>query len=91
MFEYSIIVLFYFGADPKGKSYAKSVKVGPELKKYLDEIGNHRRFLKLCDDLVTVNERICDLRPVAEVKDDQELAGLKKKLHKQFMGKYKAR
>ena len=75
----------------KGKSYAKSVKVGPELKKYLDEIDNHRRFLKLCDDLVTVNERICDLRPVAEVKDDQELAELKKKLHKQFMGKYKAR
>lgn len=75
----------------KGKSYAKSVKVGPELKKYLDEIDNHKRFLKLCGELVEVNERICDLRPVADVKDDQELAALKKKLHKQFMGKYKPR
>jgi len=75
----------------KGKSYAKSVKVGPELKKYLDEIDNHKRFLKLCGELVEVNERICDLRPVADVKDDQELAELKKKLHKQFMGKYKPR
>jgi len=28
---------------------------------------------------------------VPEVKDDQELADLKKKLHKQFMGKYKPR
>jgi hypothetical protein len=75
----------------KGKSYAKSVKVGPELKKYVEEINNHRSFLKLCEQLVAVNERICDLRPVPEVKDDQELVELKKKLHKQFMGKYKAR
>ena len=75
----------------KGKSYSKSVKVGPALKKYLDEIDNHQRFLMLCAELVEVNERICDLRPVAEVKDDQELAELKKKLHKQFMGKYKPR
>ena len=73
----------------KGKSYAKSVKVGPELKKYVEEIDHHRRFVKLCEQLVEVNERICDLRPVPEVKDDQELADLKKKLHKQFMGKYK--
>ncbi len=75
----------------KGKSYAKSVKVGPELKKYVEEIDHHRRFVKLCEQLVEVNERICDLRPVPEVKDDQELADLKKKLHKQFMGKYKPR
>jgi len=57
----------------------------------VDEINNHRTFLKLCEQLVEVNERICDLRPVPEVKDDQELAELKKKLHKQFMGKYKGR
>jgi len=75
----------------KGKSYAKSVKVGPELQKYMDEINQHRRFVKLCEQLVEVNERICDLRPVPEVKDEQELAELKKKLHKQFMGKYKPR
>jgi len=75
----------------KGKSYAKSVKVGPELKKYLDEIGTYRRFLKLCDELVEVNEAICDLRPVPEVKDERELTELKKKLQKQFMEKYKER
>jgi hypothetical protein len=75
----------------KGKSYAKSVKVGPELQKFMDEINQHRRFVKLCEQLVEVNERICDLRPVPEVKDEQELAELKKKLHKQFMGKYKPR
>ena len=73
----------------KGKSYAKNLKVGPELKKYLDETNNYRKFLKICGELVEVNERICDLRPVPEIKDDQELDQLKKKLQKQFMAKYK--
>lgn len=73
----------------KGKSYAKSVKVGPEMQKYLDEIANHRRFVELCEEIVLVNERICDLRPVPEVKDDKELAELKKKLQERFMTKYK--
>ena len=75
----------------KGKSYAKSVKVGPQLKKYLDETSNYRSFLRLCEELVEVNERICDLRPAPEVKDEKELAELKKKLQKQFMEKYKER
>ena len=72
----------------KGKSYAKNLKVGPELQKYLDETSKYRNFLKICDDLVEVNERICDLRPVPQVTDD-ELIQLKKKLQKQFMAKYK--
>lgn len=75
----------------KGKSYAKSVKLGPELQKYLEEIANHQRYVKLCEEIVLVNERICDLRPVPEVKDDQELAELKKKLQSLFMKKYKMR
>ena len=73
----------------KGKSYAKSVKLGPEMQKYLDEIANHRKFVELCEELVVLNERICDLRPVPEVKDDRELAELKKKLQERFMTKYK--
>ena len=75
----------------KGKSYAKSLKLGPEMQKYLDEIANHRKFVKLCEEIVVVNERICDLRPVPEVKDDQELSELKKKLQNLFMRKYKTR
>lgn len=73
----------------KGKSYAKSLKLGPEMEKYLEEIANHQRFLKLCEELVDVNERICDMRPVPEVKDDKELGVLKKKLQQLFMAKYK--
>ena len=75
----------------KGKSYAKSVKLGPEMQKYLDEIANHDRFLKLCEEIVELNERICDLRPVSQVKDEKELTELKKKLQRRFMKKYRAR
>jgi hypothetical protein len=73
----------------KGKSYAKSLKLGPEMQKYLDEIASHRRFTKLCEEIVLINERLCDLRPVSEVKDEKEMTDLKKKLQKQFMGKYR--
>ena len=75
----------------KGKSYAKSVKLGPEMQKYLDEITSHRRFVELCKEIVVINERICDLRPIPEVKDDKELSELKKKLQEWFMKKYKTR
>ena len=75
----------------KGKSYAKNVKLGPEMQKYLEEIANHRRYVKLSEEIVVVNERICDLRPVPAVKDDEELAELKKKLQDLFMKKYRTR
>ena len=72
----------------KGKSYAKNVKLGPEMQKYLEEIENHRQYVKLSEEIVVVNERICDLRPVLEVKDEEELAELKKKLQTLFIKKY---
>jgi hypothetical protein len=75
----------------KGKSYAKSLKLGPEMEKYIDEIAHHQRFLKLCEEIVVVNERICELRPVPEIADDNELAELKKKLQERFTKKYKTR
>jgi hypothetical protein len=75
----------------KGKSYAKSLKLGPEMEKYINEIAHHHRFLKLCEEIVVVNERICELRPVPEIADDNELAELKKKLQERFTKKYKTR
>jgi hypothetical protein len=66
----------------KGKSYARNVKLGPELEKYMEEIANYRTFLGICDEIVKVNEKICDLRPIAEIKDQNEAQELKKKLEK---------
>lgn len=83
--------VYLWNTTIKGKSYAKSVKLGPALQKYLDEIANHRKFVELSQKIVVVNERISDLRPIAEVKDDQELTELKKKLQNLFIKKYKTK
>jgi hypothetical protein len=82
---------YLWSATIKGKSYARNLKLGHEMQKDEEETARHRRFVKLCDEIVQINERICDLRPVPEVKDDQELAVLKKKLWKRFMKKYKGK
>ena len=73
----------------KGKSYAKNLKLGPEMEKYREEISNRQLFQKLCNEIVEVNEWICDIRPVPEVDDDKELAALKKKLQQMFIKKSK--
>jgi hypothetical protein len=68
-----------WNATIKGKSHAKNLKEGPELRKYLNETANHRVFRALCEELVEVNERICDARPLLEAEGDDESAALKKK------------
>ena len=59
------------------------------MQKYEEETARHRQFAKLCEEIVEANERICDLRPVPEVKGDEELAALKKKLRERFGKKSK--
>lgn len=78
---------YLWNATIKCKSYAKSIPLGPGLEKCKQETDNYRQFTKLCEEIVQVNERICGLRPVQEVKDEKDLAELKKKLQKQFRGK----
>lgn len=80
---------YLWSATIKGKSYAKNLKLGAEMQKYEEETARHRQFVKLCEEIVEANERICDLRPVPEVKDDEELAALKKKLRERFGKKSK--
>ena len=71
----------------KGKSYAKNLKLGPELKKYMEEIANYRSFLRLCEEIVQLNEKICDLQPIPEIEDKNEEEELKKKLQMLFRKK----
>jgi len=75
----------------KGKSYTKQLKIGPELKKYTEEIDNYHAFQELCEDLVRTSEKICNLQPVPVMKDVDELEELKKNLQRRFMKKYKKR
>jgi len=75
----------------KGKSYAKNLKLGPELQKYMEETGNYRNFLNLSKELVQVNERICELRPVREIEGRRESEELKKKLLEVFRKRFRKR
>ena len=75
VFVPSLIILamvpsIYWHTTIKGKSYAKSL--GPQLRKYMEETANYWNFLKLCEELVGLSEKICELRPVAEIEDKNE-------------------
>lgn len=55
-----------------GKSRGRNIHPGSELEKVQQEIGNHQKFRELVQQIVEVNEQICEMRPVegteAEVK-----------------------
>lgn len=74
-----------------GKNRAQSLHLGPELEKALQEAANYQRFVKLCKELVEVNEQICELRPVREVANEKEFEALKKKLQKHFAARLRKR
>ena len=73
----------------KGKSYAKSLKLGPELQKYMHETENYRRFIELCDQIIEVNEHICDLRGAVAIDDEDDAEALKKKLQRHFSRRHR--
>ena len=75
----------------KGKSYAKNLKMGVELQKFITETENYRKFNQICEELVLVNEKICDLREAPEIEDKDESEALKKKLLRRLAKKCKKR
>lgn len=75
---------YLWNTTQRGESRAQNLHLGAELEKVRKELENHRIFLRLCQQLVEVNEKICRLRPVQPVQDEKELEALKKKLQKQF-------
>jgi len=80
---------YLWNTTQRGQSRAQNLHLGAELEKVRKELENHSIFLRLCQQLVRVNEKICRLRPVPEVKDEKELEALKKKLQKQFSPRWK--
>jgi hypothetical protein len=61
-----------------GKTQARNLPVGPELEKAEREVERYRAFLRLSQELAEVNDRICQLRPVRTIEDENELEQLKK-------------
>jgi len=78
----------YLWSTTRGsRSEARTLRVGPELEKFTQEVDNYRLFLELTRELMEVNEKICELRPVREVEDEAEMEALKKKLQRRFAGR----
>jgi len=83
--------LYLWNTTRKGKSLAENLRLGPELEKAEREIETYRQFEHLRQQLVEVNEEICRLRPVPEMKDEEELTALKKKLQRRFLKRQKGK
>ncbi len=81
--------IYSFSTLVDGKTRIKNYKLGPELEKLRKELENYQKFKKLSQDLIAVNNRICDLRPSPSVKSENELEELKKNLRKHFLRRYK--
>jgi len=78
---------YLWNATINGKSYAKNLKPGPEMEKYRQETDAHRQFVRLCSEIVILNEQICALRPIPLVTEADDLIELKKKLQQRFPGR----
>ena len=72
-----------------GKTQARNLPLGPELEKVETEVERYRAFVRLSQELIAVNEQICQLRPARTIEDENELEQLKKKLRRHFVEKRK--
>ncbi len=72
-----------------GKTQARNLSLGPELEKVEQEVERYHSFVRLCRELVAVNDQICQLRPVRTIEDETQLEQLKKKLRRHFAEKRK--
>lgn len=82
---------YLWNATIAGKSRARNLRLGPELEKVGHEVETYRAFVRLCTELVALNEQICELRPVRAVGDAREREQLEKKLRKRFTRKWPRR
>jgi len=72
-----------------GKTQARNLPLGPELEKVEGEVERYRAFVRLCQQVVEVNNQICQLRLVPTIPNENELEQLKKKLRRHFAAKRK--
>lgn len=63
----------------KGKTEATQLRPGPELEKAHREVANHKRFKGIVEQIVEVNEEICDARPHPDELEAEAAGGGQKK------------
>jgi hypothetical protein len=55
---------FAFTRKVQGKTQTRQLRPGPALTKLAQEVETYHWFRQLCDQLLEVNERLCELRPL---------------------------
>jgi hypothetical protein len=63
-----------------GKTKTVQLRPGTRLTRLDREVETYRQFRQACQELVAVNETLCELRPVEEERDVPARRTLKKKL-----------
>jgi len=82
--------IYSYSTVVDGKTQIRNYKPGQELEKLRKETENYQAFKKLSQELIEISNKICDLRPLPIIEDN-DLEELKKNLKRHFMKKYKKR
>lgn len=61
---------YNFTRSVEGKTVNVHLKPGPALEKIEREVANHKAFMARVDEIVEVNEAICDARPISPLAGD---------------------
>lgn len=61
---------YNFTRSVDGKTVNLHLKPGPALDKISREVANHKAFMARVDQIVEVNEAICDARPISPLAQD---------------------
>jgi len=77
-------IAYQWTASINGKTSFKTLHLGPEVEKYLEETSTYKRFQELHAQFLHINEQIADLQEPASITNHDELETLKKKLRTQL-------
>lgn len=73
---------YAFTTKVDGKTQTLQLRPGPRLDKIQKEVETYRRFRERCEQLVSVNEKICQARPIEGALQSSERLALKKKSYR---------
>jgi len=80
---------YQWTASVNGKTVYKTLHLGPEVEKYLDETTTYKLFQTMLARFIHINEQIADLLDPEPVTSEKELDTLKKKLRTQLSRQHK--
>jgi len=69
---------FAFTRKVLGKTQTRQLRPGPVLTQLAREVETYHRFRQLCGQLLEVNERLCDLRPLQAAQPGAGIPAVKK-------------